>query len=80
VFKYIELSLHKVATVSINTDKLVGILRQVCPPLLRPIGGSAQLLQVVDSLVYLAEQGVEHSALTFSNVLVSKEGAVKLGL
>jgi serine/threonine protein kinase len=34
---------------------------------------------VVDSLVYLAEQGVEHSALTCSNVLVSKEGAVKLG-
>jgi serine/threonine protein kinase len=79
VFEYMELSLHEVATVGINTDELAGILRQVCPPLFRPMEGSAQLSQVVDGLVYLAEQGVEHGALTCSNVLVSKEGAVKLG-
>jgi serine/threonine protein kinase len=79
VFEYMELSLHEVATVGINTDELAGILRQVCPPQFRPIGGSAQLSQVVDGLVYLAEHGVEHGALTCSNVLVSKEGAVKLG-
>jgi hypothetical protein len=40
---------------------------------------STHSLQVVDGLAYLAEQGMEHSALACSNILVSKGGAVKIG-
>jgi serine/threonine protein kinase len=36
-------------------------------------------LQVIDGLVYISEQGLEHGSLTCSNILVSKEGTVKLG-
>jgi serine/threonine protein kinase len=36
-------------------------------------------MQLLDGVVYLSEQGVEHGSLTCSNILVSREGAVKIG-
>jgi hypothetical protein len=34
----------------------------------------------MESLAYLSEQGLEYSSLTYSNILVSKEGLVRIGL
>jgi hypothetical protein len=34
---------------------------------------------VVEGLVFLSEQGLEHGSLTCSNILISKDGAVKIG-
>jgi hypothetical protein len=34
---------------------------------------------VIDGLVYISGQGLEHGSLTCSNILVSKAGMVKIG-
>jgi hypothetical protein len=35
---------------------------------------------VVEGLVFLSEQGLEHGSLTCSNTLIRKDGTVKIGL
>lgn len=79
VFEYMELSLHEIATVGVNTSELAAILGQVRLSATVTHQQQYSPLQVVDGLAYLSEQGLEHGSLTCSTILVSKEGAVKIG-
>ncbi len=36
-------------------------------------------MQILDGLAYLAFKKLEHGALTCSNILVTREGVIKIG-
>ncbi|PSN59201.1 kinase-like protein, partial [Corynespora cassiicola Philippines] len=63
VFEHMPISLHDLSKISNRIDT---------------IRLAAILGQVVNGLVYLSDNGLEHGSLTCSNILVSRKGEVKI--
>jgi serine/threonine protein kinase len=77
ISEHTEISCEEFIVARPDEIQLVAIIRQVSRKLLKLIG--LNVLQILDAISYLVTQNLTHGAINCSNVLLRKDGVVKIG-
>ncbi|KAH6699449.1 hypothetical protein EV126DRAFT_342542 [Verticillium dahliae] len=82
VFEYAEISIKELMEIRLDESELVAIVHQVCRTVRYtslPKSLMLKVLQIVECLAYLEQMKTCHGAVNESNILLTRQGHVKIG-